>query len=316
MNVIEQMKEFHRSDLIKVQKELDSILHSPIQVIEDLGRHIFHAGGKRLRPILTLTCAKNFQNEVPHEVICIAAAVECIHTATLVHDDVLDESKLRRGVKTANAIWGNTCSILVGDFLFAKAFELMVRSNDLSVLTMLSSASSKICQGEVKQMLMTDDINALKEDYFDVVDQKTGALFSSACKAGAMLAGASKEDVLLIEEYGFHLGRAFQIVDDIFDYDQSCESIGKNPGDDYKEGKITLPVLELFQKMPQAKKIFEDEKKEQFAVIKNLMEEHHVFSDCYDHVHRILDTADACIKKLSVKKLENLFTDLTNSLRK
>lgn len=302
MNSVEQLKAIHKNELILVQEELFNILKSPVHVIQELGYHIFSAGGKKIRPLLTLTCAKNFRDHIPKEIIFIAAAVECIHTATLVHDDVLDESKIRRGVKTANALWGNTCSILVGDFLFAKAFELMVQAKDLKVLEMLSHASSKICQGEVKQMTMTDDIDALKEDYFYVVEQKTGALFAAACKAGAMIAGASDEDCSFIEEYGFQLGRAFQIIDDILDYAETEKNLGKTPGDDYKEGKITLPILELFQANNTACDLFKNPQKTNFDVLKKMMIQENIFQKCYMEVENITKSALETLHKISEQK--------------
>ena len=233
-----------------------------------------------------------------------------------MHDDVLDESKLRRGVKTANALWGNTCSILVGDFLFAKAFELMVQSNNIDVLKMLSQSSSKICQGEVKQMLMTNDTESLRDDYFYVVDQKTGALFAAACKAGAMLSGANDQDSYLIEQYGFHLGRAFQIKDDLLDYMETEKTLGKSPGDDYKEGKITLPVIELFECAPETKNLFNEPIKKHFQTIKNAMVQHNVFETCQNKISEITEDALKNLEKMSQKKhipdLENIILELSN----
>jgi octaprenyl-diphosphate synthase len=302
MNSVAQLQAIHKNELVLVQEELLNILKSPVHIIEELGQHIFNAGGKKIRPLLTLTCAKNFREDISKEIISIAAAVECIHTATLVHDDVLDDSKLRRGVKTANALWGNTCSILVGDFLFAKAFELMVQSKDLKVLEMLSRTSTKICQGEVKQMTMTDDIDASKEDYFYVVEQKTGALFAAACKAGAMIGGASDEDCAHIEEYGFQLGRAFQIIDDILDYVETEKNLGKTPGDDYKEGKITLPILELFKVNHTARDLFKDPNKTHFDVLKKMMIDGNVFEHCYSEIEEITKNALEALQKISAQK--------------
>lgn len=314
MNSIAQLQDIHQHELRLVQEELLNILKTPIPIIEELGRHIFNAGGKKIRPILTLTCAKIFTDNLSKEIISIAAAVECIHTATLIHDDVLDESKLRRGVKTANALWGNTCSILVGDFLFAKAFELMVQSKNLKVLEMLSRTSSKICQGEVKQMTMTDDIHALKEDYFYVVDQKTGALFAAACKAGAMVTGASNNDCMFIEEYGFQLGRAFQIIDDILDYVETEKNLGKMPGDDYKEGKITLPILELFEANPLARDLFKDPEKIHFDTLRKMMLEENIFEKCYQEIDKITERALDALQKVSKQKylihLQTLLVEL------
>ncbi len=230
-------------DVRAVEDLLKARAASPVSVIPDLSGYIVSAGGKRLRPLITLAAAKacNAEDMVP--VHCLAAAVEFIHTATLLHDDVVDESDLRRGKPAAKNVWGNSASILVGDFLFARAFNLMVETGRLPVLDILSNASSVIAEGEVHQLAVQGQLDLPTEDYLKIIEAKTAALFEAAAQSGAVCADAPPGHVAALKSYGRNLGLAFQLVDDALDYGGTTAVIGKSVGDDFRECKITLPVV-------------------------------------------------------------------------
>jgi octaprenyl-diphosphate synthase len=219
-----------------------SRMQSPVELIPRLAAHLVAAGGKRIRPMLTIAAARmaGYRGE---RHINLAACVEFIHTATLLHDDVVDESQLRRGLASANAVFGNKASVLVGDFLFSRSFELMVEDGSLSVLAILSAASSTIAQGEVLQLVTQNDLATTEAQYLEVIRCKTAALFAAATRIGAVVAGRGREEEEALEAYGLNLGTAFQLVDDVLDYAAEQERLGKTVGDDFREGKVTLPVL-------------------------------------------------------------------------
>ena len=229
------------ADMQKVNARIIARMASDVPLVPELAGHLIAAGGKRLRPLLTLAGA-GLAGGSPHA-IGLATAVEFIHSATLLHDDVIDESKLRRGRDTANALWGNDASVLVGDFLFARAFELMVETGNLSVLGQLSQASARITEGEIKQMTIAGAPDTPAEDYLDVICNKTAILFAAASSSGAQVAGASTPIIEAIYDYGLQLGMAFQIMDDAMDYNLSSDNMGKNSGDDFLDQKITLPLI-------------------------------------------------------------------------
>jgi octaprenyl-diphosphate synthase len=231
---------------------------SEVPLIPELAGHLIAAGGKRMRPMLTLMGALSGLNEtgrvgeqpkkqMPEAALHLAAAVEFIHNATLLHDDVIDQSEKRRGRDTANAMWGNEASVLVGDFLFARAFELMVSTGDIEILRMLSSASARITEGEVMQMSMAGMPDSKLEDYFSVITNKTAILFAAAAESGARVGNASEAICRAMHEYGLALGRAFQICDDALDYGTDGDVMGKKCGDDFYDGKITMPVILAWQ---------------------------------------------------------------------
>ena len=229
-------------DLAEVNRLILARMQSPVALIPQLAGHIIAAGGKRLRPILALASARlcGYQGR---RHLALAACVEFIHTATLLHDDVVDQSDLRRGLSTANALWGNQPSVLVGDFLFSRAFQFMVADGSLKVLEVLSNASARIAEGEVQQLTTTGDTSTTKEEYLQVIGAKTAALFAAACRVGAVVAERPEEEELALEAYGRNFGIAFQLVDDILDFSARESELGKTVGDDFKEGKITLPVI-------------------------------------------------------------------------
>lgn len=223
--------------------------------IPEVTAHLVEAGGKRLRPLLTLAAAHLCGNQSPYH-IHLAATVEFIHTATLLHDDVVDESDQRRGRPTANLLWDNQSSVLVGDYLFSRSFQLMVETGSLEVLDILANASATIAEGEVLQLTAAGDINTTEATYLQVVRGKTAALFAAACEVGGVIADAPEEYVTALRDYGMALGICFQIVDDLLDYDGSAAAMGKNVGDDFREGKLTLPVIKAIANADETERAF------------------------------------------------------------
>jgi octaprenyl-diphosphate synthase len=231
-------------DMQAVNAVIRDRLNSEVALIRTIGDYIIGAGGKRLRPALVLLMAKNLGYQgAKHPVM--AAVVEFIHTATLLHDDVVDESNLRRGQKTANALFGNAASVLVGDYLYSRAFEMMVEIDSMAVMQVMSQATTVISEGEVLQLLNVNDPDVTEQRYLQVVRYKTAKLFEAAATAGAILAGATEAQRLAAQTYGRHLGTAFQLIDDLLDYSGNAETLGKTVGDDLREGKPTLPLLRV-----------------------------------------------------------------------
>ena len=233
-------------DLKAVNAVILERMQSPVSMIPQLAGHIIGAGGKRLRPMLTLAAAR-LCGYTGERHIGLAACVEFIHTATLLHDDVVDDSELRRGQGSANAIWGNQASVLVGDFLFSRGFQLMVEDGSLEVLRILSNASAVIAEGEVRQLMTSNDISTTEEDYLEVIRSKTAALFAAACRIGAVVADRPLSEAEALGRYGRSLGIAFQLIDDVLDYSARQAELGKTVGDDFREGKVTLPAVLAIQ---------------------------------------------------------------------
>lgn len=229
-------------DLNATNQTIVARMDSPVALIPQLAAHLVASGGKRLRPLLTLASAK-LCGYAGERHIKLAACVEFIHTATLLHDDVVDESQLRRGAASANAVFGNKPSVLVGDFLFARAFQLMVEDGSLEVLRILCGASATIAEGEVLQLTTQNDLTTSEDRYFEVIRGKTAALFAAACEVGAVIAGRTPAECAALAQFGMDLGMAFQLVDDALDYAAQQSELGKTVGDDFREGKLTYPVL-------------------------------------------------------------------------
>jgi len=242
-------------DMRRVNELIVQRMHSPVSLIPQLAGHIVAAGGKRLRPMLTLAAARLCGYSGDRH-FGLAAAVEFIHTATLLHDDVVDESGLRRGRETANAIWGNKASVLVGDFLFTRAFQLMVECGSLEVLAILSRASAVIAEGEVSQLTTSNDTTTTEQAYLDVIRGKTAELFAAAARVGGVIAGRPRAECDALESYGMNLGIAFQLVDDALDYSAKQVELGKTIGDDFREGKLTLPVILAFMRGDESERTF------------------------------------------------------------
>ena len=248
INPYDKLKNVLVDDLRKVSKLIKERMqseHAPL--IGEISNHLIGSGGKRLRPLLTLAAAKicGYQGEFH---IHLAATVEFIHTATLLHDDVVDESERRRGRSSVNILWNNSSSVLVGDYLFARSFQLMTETGRLDVLETLSNASANIAEGEVLQLTASEDITTDEEIYYKIIRGKTAALFSASAEVGAMLADADKDTIKALASYGDALGVSFQIVDDILDFIGDGAKIGKNLGDDFRERKLTLPMIHAISK--------------------------------------------------------------------
>ncbi|MBR84270.1 MAG: farnesyltranstransferase [Magnetovibrio sp.] len=235
-------------DLRDVNELIIRYMDSPVVLIPQLASHLVAAGGKRLRPVLTLASAKMCGYADGNRHIALAACVEFIHTATLLHDDVVDESGLRRGLASANAVFGNKASVLVGDFLFSRSFELMVEDGSLDVLRILSHASSVIAEGEVLQLITSNDTETSETAYLDVIRAKTAQLFAAACRIGAVVAERPRVEEEALETYGMNLGIAFQLIDDVLDFSAEQAKLGKTVGDDFRDGKITLPIILAFRR--------------------------------------------------------------------
>ena len=229
-------------DMQRVDKLIQRRLQSEVVLVNQLSHYIINSGGKRLRPMIALLMARacGYQGD---RHVDIAAIVEFIHTATLLHDDVVDESDMRRGQDTANNVWGNQAAVLVGDFLYSRSFEMMIDVNEMRVMQILAQTTNIIAEGEVLQLLNVNDVETNEARYLEVIYSKTAKLFEAACQLGAVLAGLNPEQEKKVAAYGTHLGTAFQLVDDILDYSANSKELGKNVGDDLAEGKPTLPLI-------------------------------------------------------------------------
>ncbi len=238
-----------QDDMVAVNAVIQNRLKSDVVLINQMGLYIVNSGGKRLRPLLALLSAKafDFQGTQHHN---LAAIIEFIHTATLLHDDVVDNSDKRRGKDTANNIWGNEAAVLVGDFLYSRSFEMMVEVKNMRVMEILASATNTIAEGEVLQLLNCHDADTTEERYLEVIHSKTAKLFEAATQLGAVICNRSAEDEEAMAKFGMHLGTAFQLIDDVLDYSSSSEELGKNVGDDLAEGKPTLPLIHAMRTGP------------------------------------------------------------------
>ena len=239
---LENLNQLIAADMAAVDQVIRTRLHSEVVLVSQVGEYIISSGGKRLRPALVILSALAF-NYTGKNHFDLAAVVEFIHTATLLHDDVVDESELRRGRETANAMFGNAASVLVGDFLYSRAFQMMVEANDMRVMQTLADATNVIAEGEVLQLLNCNNADVNVENYLGVIHRKTAKLFEAAMRLGAILAKQNSEIEEAAAKFGMHLGTAFQLVDDVLDYSGDAKEIGKNLGDDLAEGKPTLPLI-------------------------------------------------------------------------
>ena len=287
---LDKLQSLVANDSAKVNQVILKNLDSGVPLVPLLARHIIASGGKRLRPSLTLLSAK-ICGYTGERHINLAACVEFIHTATLLHDDVVDESALRRGKATANDIWGNKASVLVGDFLFSKSFQLMVADGSLETLKILSDASAIIAQGEVMQLETANDISTTHEQYIEVISAKTATLFAAACEIGAVVAEKPKDQENL-RRAGLDLGIAFQIMDDALDYSAKQEELGKSVGDDFRDGKITLPIILAYQKSNE----------EEQGFWKRTLEEQEIAEDDLEKAISIISKYDAINESIKVAK--------------
>lgn len=252
---IEGLVSLTSSDMARVNELILSKAGSDVEMIPEIANHLISSGGKRLRPMVTLAAAQMFGYSGDGHVK-LATSVEFMHTATLLHDDVVDESDMRRGKKTARTIWGNQASVLVGDFLLGQAFRMMVDVGSLDALDILSTAASVIAEGEVMQLAAAKNLETTEDEHFAVIKAKTAALFSAAAEVGPVIAKAGRADRAALRSYGMNLGLAFQLIDDALDYGGSSKDLGKNVGDDFREGKVTLPVILSYRRGSAAERGF------------------------------------------------------------
>jgi octaprenyl-diphosphate synthase len=243
---LEDLKTLTDADMLRVNQVISDNLASEVVLINQLSQHIILSGGKRLRPMLVILAAKACRYQGEDDAL-LAAVVEFIHTATLLHDDVVDDSDMRRGKETASTIWGNEAAVLVGDYLYSRAFQMMVRAQSMTIMDLLANTTNTIAQGEVLQLLNIRDADTDEAKYYEVIYAKTACLFEAAARIGALLGGVETEQELALKTYGKHLGVAFQLIDDALDYSAQSEELGKNVGDDLAEGKPTLPLIRALE---------------------------------------------------------------------
>jgi len=293
-----------RDDLDACNRLIVERMQSPVALIPQLAAHIVAAGGKRLRPMLTLAAARLCGYRGARH-IALAACVEFIHTATLLHDDVVDESALRRGQASANALFGNKASVLVGDFLFARAFRLMVDDGSLKVLAILSQAAATIAEGEVLQLVTQNDTATTEAQYLEVIEGKTAALFAAATRVGAVVAERPPAEEAALDAYGRNLGIAFQLVDDALDYAAEQTRLGKTVGDDFREGKITLPVLLAYERGSEAERGFwhrtleaREQGEDDLATAQSLIQRHGALRDTVSRARAYGEAALAALAAL------------------
>ena len=318
-NSYTELKNLVGNRLDNVNHQIKYRLASEINLIHKMTDYHLKSGGKRIRPLLTLASAKLCGYKDGHRDINLAACVELIHSATLLHDDVIDNSKLRRGNKTSNSIWGNQSSILVGDYLFSRCFEMMVEDGSAEILKLLSSTSSRIAQGEVLQLEYKGEIDVLEETYFNIINMKTAALFAAAAKVGACIANKNKKEKDALESYGRNIGLAFQIADDALDYYSTKTIFGKEIGKDFFEGKVTLPIIFLCQKANEEeklylKKIFKKKirSKLDFNEIQNLMKKYNSINSCFIRAEYFVNISYNALNIFNPSKEKTILQNLTS----
>lgn len=246
INNINDVMSLTSTDMEQVNSHLRQQLNSEVILINQIAAYIINNGGKRLRPVLMVLIARALDYQGDQH-INLAAVIELIHTATLLHDDVVDESEMRRGEKTSHEIWGNSASVLVGDFLYSKSFQMMVKADNMEIMSILSDATNKISEGEVQQLLNIGNLDISAEAYHEIIANKTAKLFEAACQLAAVISGQDSTMKAQLGEFGMRLGTAFQIADDVLDYMADDNELGKNLGDDFREGKLTLPLIHLLK---------------------------------------------------------------------
>ena len=314
-----QLKDAVENKLLLVEEKIKLKLSSEVDLVQKMTGYHLDTGGKRLRALLTLGSAKMCGYSKGTRDINLAACVELIHSATLMHDDVIDNGSLRRGKKTINKIWDNHSSVLIGDYLLSRCFEMMVEDGNLEVLKLLSSTSSKIAQGEVLQLQHQGEVDMLEETYLKIISAKTAELFAAATKVGAILSDMKTKEKEALEFYGRNLGLTFQIADDTLDYNSDLKLFGKKIGKDFYEGKVTLPIILLFQKSN-----IEEKKKLKDIFIKNTKEEndlnytlslikkYNVIKSCYQKAQHYINLASNSLSVFNDSEEKNILENLTS----
>ena len=318
-NSYSELKNSVEDKLVLVEERIKTQLTSKVDLVEEMTAYHLKTNGKRLRALLTLGSAKLCGYLKGGRDINLAACIELIHAATLMHDDVIDNGEIRRGKKTLNFVWGNQSSILVGDYLLSRCFEMMVEDGNLEILRLLSSTSAQIAQGEILQLQHKGEIDMLEETYFKIILAKTGKLFAAATKVGAILGNKNNKIKDALEFYGKNLGLTFQIADDSLDYNSELNLFGKKIGNDFYEGKITLPIIVLYQKANDAEKIKikefftkknRDEKN--FKVILELIKKYNIISQCYKKAEHFIDLASNSLSIFDNSEEKRILEKLTS----
>ena len=314
-----QLKDSNEQKLALVEERIEKKLDSNVELVKEMTDYHIKTGGKRLRALLTLISAKLCGYTSGSRDINLAACVELIHSATLMHDDVIDNGLVRRNKKTINQLWGNQSSVLVGDYLLSRCFEMMVEDGNLEVLKLLSSTSSKIAQGEVLQLQHKGEVDMLEETYLKIITAKTAELFAAATKVGAILSNVDSKKKEALEFYGRNLGLTFQIADDTLDYNSELKLFGKKIGKDFFENKITLPIILLCQKTSESEKrniknIFLNEKKddEDFDYVLSLIKKYNIISDCYRKAEHFVNLAGNALSAFDENNNKKIMKDLTS----
>lgn len=307
-----------KTDLKLVNNFLISNIKSEVPLIPLLSEYLLKSGGKRIRPALTILFSKLFGYKYGTRHIHLSACIEFIHMASLLHDDVVDESDLRRGKKTANKIWGNKASVLVGDYLFSKAFQIMVADRNIDILKNLSETSKSLAQAEVMQLSLSNNIDVEKSKYFKVIQDKTAKLFSSSSIVGGIIANTSKDNIKKLDDFGNYIGIAFQLLDDALDYELSEKKIGKKTGDDFKEGKVTLPVILALEKSTKSEKIFWkrvieklDQDKGDFKKAQDILIKHNTLSETKLIAKKYAKKAKGLLEKFPKNIYNDALVELT-----
>ncbi len=314
-----QLRDSVEDKLVLTEEKIKSKLASEVGLVQKMTDYHIKTGGKRLRALLTLGAAKLCGYSKGSRDINLAACVELIHSATLMHDDVIDEGIVRRGKKTLNKIWDNQSSVLIGDYLLSRCFEMMVDDGNIEVLKLLSSTSSKIAQGEVLQLQHKGEVDMLEETYLKIISAKTAELFAAATKVGAILSNANDKEKDALEFYGRNLGLTFQIADDTLDYNSELKLFGKKIGQDFFEGKITLPIILLFQKLDLIEKnilkeIFmkEQRMKNDFDKILSLIKKYKIIEECYRKAQHYINLASNSLTVFKESKQKEILKNLTS----
>ena len=314
-----QLRDSVEEKLVLTEEKIKSKLASDVELVQKMTDYHIETGGKRLRALLTLGAAKLCGYSKGSRDINLAACVELIHSATLMHDDVIDEGIMRRGKATLNKVWDNQSSVLIGDYLLSRCFEMMVEDGNLEVLKLLSSTSSKIAQGEVLQLQHKGEVDMLEETYLKIISAKTAELFAAATKVGAILSNVDLKEKKALEFYGRNLGLTFQIADDTLDYNSELKLFGKKIGQDFFEGKITLPIILLFQKLnPIEKKllkeIFNKELRieEDFYKVISFIKKYKVIEECYQKAQHYINLASNSLTVFKDSKEKEIFKNLTS----
>ena len=318
-NSYSELKNSVEEKLVLVEEKIKSKLSSKVSLVDEMTSYHLRTGGKRLRALLTLGAAKICGYSKGSRDVNLAACVELIHAATLMHDDVIDNSEIRRGKKTLNSIWGNQSSILVGDYLLSRCFEMMVEDGNLEILKLLSSTSAEISQGEVLQLQHKGEIDMLEETYLKIITAKTASLFAAATKVGSILSNKESKIKEALEFYGKNLGLTFQIADDTLDYNSELKFFGKKIGNDFYEGKVTLPIILLYQKSDpneksELKKIFEKDERNEEELKKVLMmiKNYNIISDCYKKAEFFINLASNSLSIFEESKEKEILKNLTS----